>query len=361
MQALNTAPCPSGSMRLIDPPHGGDPMGRAASGTAASAATAATAIDPLLVAVDRHPLRERVIGWLGIALSIAILAAVVSQLRGFDLAGMVALAPRSPLFWLVFLAWYPVSPLFEWLIYRRIWSLPRAGIVPLLRKLVSNEIVLGYSGDAHFYLWARRHAGITGSPFGAVKDVAMLSAVAGNLSTLAMMLAMAPVLAVFMTGALARTFAVSIAVVVVTSLTLFLFRRTLFSLPRRDLQMIFAVHMARIGTNLVLTAALWHLLLPDVSLGWWMALATLRMMLSRLPLLPNKDVLFAGLAILLLGRDAQITAVMAFMASLTLATHLLVGAITGAAALAEGRGRPRRRASYPAPQSAAGTMISPSR
>ena len=59
----------------------------------------------------------------------------------------------------------------------------------------------------------------------------------------------------------------------------------------------------------------------------WLALATLRMLISRLPFLPNKDVIFAGLAVLLLGHDAEISSLMAMIAALLLVTHLVVGAI----------------------------------
>jgi hypothetical protein len=48
-------------------------------------------------------------------------------------------------------------------------------------------------------------------------------------------------------------------------------------------------------------------------------------LLSRLPLLPNKDIVFAGLAVFLIGHDVQIGALMTMMASLILGTHILVG------------------------------------
>ena len=51
-----------------------------------------------------------------------------------------------------------------------------------LKKLIGNELLLGYVGEVYFYDWARRHVKMEGSPFGAVKDVAILSALAGNLA-----------------------------------------------------------------------------------------------------------------------------------------------------------------------------------
>ncbi|MES2057345.1 MAG: hypothetical protein V4564_15535 [Pseudomonadota bacterium] len=295
-----------------------------------SSISASTGLDPLPER-STSPFRDRLTAWLGIALSVTVLAVVLYQFKDVEFASLTTV-PRTPFFWTVLVASYLLSPASEWLIYRKIWRLPFAGIIPLMRKQVANEIVLGYSGEAHFYFWARRHAGITGSPFGAIKDVSVMSAVAGNLTTLAMMLVMAPALAAIITGTLARTFVVSVAIVVFTSLMMFALRHKLFSLPDRDLRMIFAVQLLRVVISLVLIAILWSLMLPGVKIGEWVALAAMRMMVSRLPLLPNKEVMFAGLTMVLLGRNTDVAVMTALIASLTLGLHLAVGAITGAGA-----------------------------
>lgn len=274
--------------------------------------------------------RERSFNWLGVLVPAAIFAVVISQFGKVELGKMIELAPRTPVFWLLFAAYYLLPPAAEWVIYRRIWRLPTAGIVPLLRKQVANEIVLGYAGDADFYVWARRHAGVTGSPFGAVKDVAMLSAVAGNVATLALTVVAAPMLTVLLSSTLARSFALSVALVVAISLGMFVFRRTLFSLQRQDLKAIFAIHSGRIALAMMLTAAMWHLLLPGIGVGGLFALVALRMMVSRLPLVPDKDVVFAGLVLALIGQQGDTSAAMALMASLLVGAHVITGALCGA-------------------------------
>jgi hypothetical protein len=104
--------------------------------------------------------------WAGPLISFLILAAVAYQLRHLDRHSLMALLPSNPLFWAAFLASYLVSPVIEWVIFRRLWSLPPSGFAALLRKLVSNEILLGYLGEVYFYAWARRNAQITTAPFG---------------------------------------------------------------------------------------------------------------------------------------------------------------------------------------------------
>jgi hypothetical protein len=85
---------------------------------------------------------------------------------------------------------------------------------------------------------------------------------------------------------------------------------------------------------MLLAACMWHMILPTVGWSWWLLLGTLRQLLSRLPLVPNKDVVFAGIASLLVGQDHEIVTAMALMATLLVATHVIVGGILGAAELA---------------------------
>jgi hypothetical protein len=85
--------------------------------------------------------------WAGPLFSLIILLTVGVQLRKFDFAHFVMPMPRSPGFWLAFLMAYLVQPASEWIIFRRLWRLPIEGFAALLRKLVSNSILLGYMGE----------------------------------------------------------------------------------------------------------------------------------------------------------------------------------------------------------------------
>lgn len=267
--------------------------------------------------------------WFGPLISIAILGATLLALRHFDTTPIRDMLPANPIFWLVFVLSYMLTPLSEFMIFNRLWSLPAAGMGALLRKRLSNEMLVGYSGEVYFYSWAREHGSVTNTPYGAIKDVAILSALAGNLVTLFLLLPALPLLATHEGVIDAQLMTWSIAIVGGTSAIAVLFRKRLFSLPREERRFVLAVHFVRIIGSLALTALLWHLVLPDVGLSWWFLLVTLQQLLSRLPLLPNKDVVFAGLAILLIGPHVAITSLMALMAGLILAAHLLTGLLFG--------------------------------
>jgi hypothetical protein len=267
--------------------------------------------------------------WIGPVVSILILAVAVYQLRTIDFYGLFGMLPSGPTFWLIFGLSYLASPLSEWIIFHRLWSLPIDGFPPLVRKLVSNEILLGYLGEVYFYAWARQNARIKAAPFGAIKDVTILSAVVGNLFTLLLVVGAIPLFGVLHLGLSNRAFAASTIFLLLSSLAILALRKRLFSLPRAQLWFVVGVHSARVIATTVLAATMWHLVLPAVALSWWLLLATLRQLLSRLPLLPNKDLVFAGIAAFLIGPAQQITAAMTLMATLILAGHLAVGGVLG--------------------------------
>jgi len=278
--------------------------------------------DPPLLEAGNAALR-----WIGPFISLGIFGAVLYQLRGLQIAQVAAMLPRSPLFWLAFAAYYLAAPLFDLMIFRRLWNLPLgAGLSALTRKFVGNEILMGYIGEVHFYSWARSRLKMVAAPFGAVKDVAILSAVMGNVVTLAVLAAAYPFLGVLHIGVAPRTLVAAVAITLGTSLVLLLLRGRVLTLGHKDLAFVALVQLARVVVTALLPALLWHLALPQVALGWWILLAAVRLLLSRLPLLPNKDLVFAGVAVALIGRVAGIDDLMTMMASLILATHLIVGA-----------------------------------
>jgi len=281
--------------------------------------------------IDPKPLVEKSRNWpryFGPAVSLMILAAALWQLRDLDFTQIADLIPTSPLFWLVFVIAYFQAPFSEWIMFRRLWGLPFSSMGALLRKFVSNEILLGYLGEVYFYAWARRHANVA-APFGAIKDVTILSALTGNIATIVMVIVAAPMISQLNLGISSRTFAWSIAFVMGTSILFLLLRRTLFTLLRAELLFVTNVHIARIISYAFLSALLWHLILPGVNFTYWLLLATMRQLLSRLPFMPNKDVIFVSLATFFVGRDTEVVNAMALLASLTVAAHLLVGLTFG--------------------------------
>lgn len=276
--------------------------------------------------VEGDGMAKGVLRWIGPLVSLAIVGVALNAFHATDFHRIWALVPTSPLFWIVFVFAYLAQPIVDFVIFRRLWAIPPAGFAALVRKYISNEVLLGYSGEIYFYTWARRRAAMTGAPFGAIKDVAILSALIGNIVTLVMFVFTYPTLKTLHIGMSGRTLFTSIAVLLVSSLVVMAFRGRVFSLPRRQLAFVAGMQLVRVLATTGLAALMWSLVLPAVPFLYWLMLATLRLLISRLPLVPNKDVVFAGIAVLLVGGGGSgIAPLMAMMAGLLIVVHVAVG------------------------------------
>lgn len=259
---------------------------------------------------------------LSATVSLLMVAALGYELFDRGLAGLSKIAPSSWLFYIFFALFYLGPPTFDFIIFRKLWRIPASGMVALHRKRIANEVVLGYSGEAYFYAWARQRMQMVAAPFGAVKDVSILSAIAGNAITLGMLAMALPLAAGLLTPTLYNAAVVSVVVMIAMSVPFLIFSKRVFSLQRGTLWWIFGIHSVRLLLGSFLLACVWHFAMPEVSLGMWLILAASRMLVSRLPLVPNKDLLFASFAILLIGQGEALSELMAFVAALTLLVHV---------------------------------------
>lgn len=269
-------------------------------------------------------LRRRWPTILGGVLSLAMIVMLGRELLDAGLAGLSRATPDSPWFYVFFFLLYMTAPTGDFIIFRRLWGIPWAGFTALHKKRIANDVVLGYSGEAYFYAWARARAKLVAAPFGAVKDVSLLSAIAGNAATMLLCALALPVGYQLMPPAILNAVAGSAGITLAISLALILFSSRVFSLPRRELWWIFSIHCARIALSSILLGTAWHFAMPDVPLWMWLFLSAARLLVSRLPLIPNKDLLFASFAILLIGQDQALSEMIAFVSALTLAVHVVL-------------------------------------
>lgn len=258
---------------------------------------------------------------LGAGMSVLMVAGVARELLGDGLAGLTRSVPTSPLFYLFFAGLYLSLPVADFLIFRHLWDIPPSGLAATLKKRVANDVLLSYSGEAYFYGWARRRAGTVAAPFGAVKDVSILSAMAGNAATLALTAAAVALGRASSLPGLSGAVGWSAGLVIAMSLPFLLFRRRVFSLPGRELRWIFRAHLLRIVAGSALIGLAWAAAMPDVPVATWLLLAAGRLLVSRLPLVPNKDLLFANLAVAAIGPGHALSDLVAFTGALFLLTH----------------------------------------
>ena len=280
----------------------------------------------------------------GVTVSVGLVAAILVQLEGASAQALTMITQMPLAVWPAMVLLYLTQPICDFAVYRRTWNLPLSGFGVLLRKNVINEIVLGYSGQAYLYVWARRTSGPDVAPFAAIKDASIISALLGNLLTLVLTAVSVTQLTelglVKQLGPALWSGLIPIAI----SIGLVAFGRWVFSLSPRLLLFVTGAHALRIVVSTALTVMIWRLALPEVTSELWLVLMAVRYLVSRIPLLANKDLVFGNLMVFLLGPQAPVAVLLAALALATLLMHLgvilILGAVTLVRHLAR-RGPPR--------------------
>lgn len=285
---------------------------------------------------------------LSLAFSAGILAYLAHAVADIGWGEVLAVLPANPLFYLLVALSYMATPVTEYVIFKRWWPLAPRALAVFSKKRVLNEAIFGYSGDAYLFVWARKMLGdreCGASPLAAVKDVAITSALAGNAATLLMLgLALGmgggPAVEQAFSGDAMRNAGLGFAFVISISAGILLFRGKVLSLSARENRIVFLLHCARLLAGSALLLAAWIVALPQVAVGTWIVLGALRMVVTRLPFVPNKELLFAAISVSLTGSAApEVAALMAAAGALHLVSHVISYA---AASAVESRGATMR-------------------
>ncbi|GAA0545957.1 hypothetical protein FHS83_000698 [Rhizomicrobium palustre] len=245
---------------------------------------------------------RRVVNW-GVPALLLVIVGVWLTKVGWE--NIYRSRPGSLPFYLVLLVPFFVQPIADLFIYRNLLGVGRQ--LPLwifLRKRCLNSIMLDYSGEVYFFLWARKNLKVKDSTLlHAVKDSSVLSASAGLIVLWVMLLVLLlagvvkiPVVSrgtwwIVAAGTLPLVFAVA----------LFLGHKKLTQTSRRDMVITFALHFVRALTVMWLEYVCWWLSGALPTSGDCLKFVALRLLVTRLPLVPNKELIFVGVGVAAAG------------------------------------------------------------
>lgn len=234
-----------------------------------------------------------------------ILAAVGWQLYSIGFQEILQNLPAAPLFYLLFVLTYLSLPVFEILIYRQVWTVPKGLLFgQLLKKKVYNDEVVGYSGEVFLAVWAKKYLGMPQREMlKNVRDNNIMSAVSNNGVAL-LLLGIVSFSGLIDLSAYIQAFEawqwlLGGFFVVLFAALLFHFRSYLFSLPRRTAAVVLSLYMIRFLLHNMMMIALWAAAVPGIPLRTWLLFITLMIIINRIPLLPSRDLIFmlAGIEI----------------------------------------------------------------
>lgn len=237
------------------------------------------------------------------ALLAGVVAYLVIKLSEVGWSDVLGELPASPLFYVIFILRYLALPLSEIPTYEIVWGRPLwRRFSAFLRKRVYNFAVMGYSGEAFFTLWARRNLDLSDREIVVgVKDNNLISALVSNIATALL------VIGLFMTGHLmeeldalpgsAFLFGLAFASASSLAVAVIVFRRQIMDLPEGVMSRLIAINAVRIIFVLALHVLLYRSALPGPPLSTWIIFVALQLVLSRVPFVPNLDIVFLTAAI----------------------------------------------------------------
>jgi len=259
-------------------------------------------------------------------LALGVLSLLAHSLKGVDWLTLLAELPVNPLFYLLFVLLYVWLPLSEIVAYRIIWPLHAWKSLPIfIKKRIYNREIFQYSGEVFFFTWARRQ--VDRPSLDIARDIRDQNIVSSAASTLVALVLVCAFLSLGKTSLTAwigpRGMPLLIAGAVVTLGLVALgirFRRHIFAMAPGTALLIFGVHAGRFALEQAVQIAMWAVAIPEVPLRVWCTYAALSLVISRLPLVTNRDLLFASISITLAAGMAipveQVAALMLVVAGL---------------------------------------------
>ncbi len=250
---------------------------------------------------------------------LAVILFLANKLEAVGWRDVLASLPGTPWFYFCFAIMYFAYPVAEQIVYRLIWGMDtRKHTGVFLRMRVYNFAVLSYSGEAFLAIWARKNLKLPGGRvFSSIKDSNILSSLASNSFTIILLASLFVTDQLhFITDANADFhlyLALAFLVGVILVPAVIHFRKHILSLEGTTGRKVFLVHLTRQIIVLLAQIAMWAVAVPEVPVDAWLLLLTAQMVLTRIPFLPNTDLLLAGLGLSLMGYMAAPEAKLAGM------------------------------------------------
>jgi len=210
--------------------------------------------------------------------------------------------PTTPLFYLLMLCIFFNLPLFQLLIYRVAWNKqfpPWRLFLALLNKRALDKDVVGYSGEVYLFAWAQKHLGLPRTELlHTQKDIIILSSAAFTVVSLGLLLLFFTMGWIkfphdWETPGILQLTSITLLIVLVAGIFFKLKGRLIF-LPTSQAARIFFLHICRLLVVQILQMIQWATVLPAVDWGSWVTLLSAQIIVTCIPFLPNRDLIFLG-------------------------------------------------------------------
>ena len=215
--------------------------------------------------------------------------------------------PVQPLFYFLVFILFIQLPLIEVVIYRLSWVFKGLRAIPVFFiKTVYNKHVMGYSGELYFFVWAQKNISLPAKEiFRTVMDNNIISSIASTFVALLLLSVF------FFTGQIKPItdfietdnvyLIATLILIMVSGILMIRFRRFVIAMPVKTAFSVFSIHTVRLIIMHAINVWMYYIVLPDTPLYVWFTLLSIEIVLSRIPVLPNRDLIFTGIGISMAG------------------------------------------------------------
>ncbi len=261
------------------------------------------------------PAGKRTLGIIQIGFTIMIAVYLVFRLAEIDWRTLAAHLPGNPAFYGLFAIKFMIIPMTEFGVYRRLWGHMQVGAIAVfVRKRIFNTSVMGYSGEGFLSLWAQRTLDMpVRTILSNVKDVSILSAFTANAATLILTVGL------FAGGVLPGAFAhapevlglaaTALGVALIAMTIVLVLRKRIFALAAASVRSALLLFSVRQILQVGVTTAMFVTVLPLTAWPAGVLFAAMQVFIARIPLMPNQDLVFLGVALAIAkGSDTLVAA-----------------------------------------------------
>jgi len=239
--------------------------------------------------------------------------------------------PGNPGFYVLLVLQFFLQPVGDYLVYRNLWGTAKTPpMAVILRKRLLNTFMLDYSGEAFFFFWAQARLKLKpGLLVHGIKDSNLLSGGAGLVMVYLMLLGLLAVGGLKIPASLyghGWLYVLVGSVPLILCAALVLGHRKLTALSRGQIAATFAIHFGRAALVLAVEFGLWESSGALPSAVACLQFVALRLVVTRLPLVPNKDLIFVGAGMAAAGMTSVAVTPVATVLVILAAADLILAA-----------------------------------
>lgn len=235
--------------------------------------------------------------------NLAMISYLIYEIYQIGVEDTIKNMPTSVGFYILFFVMFFMLPISEYFIYKLTWNISFfSSFKAFLLKKIYNKSLVGYSGDLFLGLWASKNLSISKTEaFHLIKDNAIVSTIGSTLFAIL-------ILVIFILfGNIPSELNLSeyiiyssiILIIVISILGLFPKKivKKVFKLGLNVSLKIISIHFLRLFILGILQIYQWHLVINEVSLDVWITYIALQVITTKIPFIPNRDLIFLALGI----------------------------------------------------------------